>query len=122
MSKIDVSSPNYVAALKLANIVLTNNGLAPITNLLEFRGIERELFLKTEINEAFDQIKDEFYTCYNKSKTGYYRKDVISWSFVAFKNAIKQLGFDFKVVKKPSSRMIGTRKSFYTGYYYTVTE
>lgn len=99
--KASNNDPRYVLLLKIVNSILTNIGKSNITNLLQFRDIDRADIVKKENNDLVMSMEKELFQYFNKFSCGYYRKDKTDNFVLTFlRGACEDIGFKFEYNKK----------------------
>ena len=97
--KITKDSEKYKVALKLVNKILVNLGKDEITDLTDFKDIDREDIIKDVNKKALDGLAKELFKHYDKKKSGYYRKtDALVLN--CLRCLMKEAGFEFTYQQK----------------------
>jgi len=109
-STIDKTTDKYVVLLKLVNKILENLGKPQITDVLDFRKIDRLDIIKEVNIQALVSMETEIFKHYDKQKCGYYKAKKKRESYVlnCLRGMCRQIGlvFEYKrrnVIKKAKS-------------------
>jgi hypothetical protein len=105
----------YMVFLKFVNKILVNIGKEEITDLYDFKNINRLLIIKKENLETLEQMKDELFKHFNKDKSGYYYNSE-SKVLNIMRRICKQLSLTLQ--KKQMSKIVNRKVE--THYLYTI--
>lgn len=84
-------------ALKFVNKILTNLGKDEITELTDFKGIDRLDIIKPENKQVALDMEDEIFKVFSKSKCGYYtRNKVKNFILTLLRGMASELGYIFE--------------------------
>jgi hypothetical protein len=73
--QIDKTSEKYKVALKFVNKILVNIGKTEITDLIEFKNINKNDIVKEDNMKYVTEMSDEIFKYYDKVRCGYYYKN-----------------------------------------------
>jgi hypothetical protein len=113
-NKLDNTNEKYIIGLKLINIILKNADKKEITDLLEFKNINRQEIVTDKNLEQLNSMENELYKHFDKVKCGYYRK-TDNYVINFLRGMIKQLGYKMIVIKKDNRvtiNKVNYRKTF----------
>jgi hypothetical protein len=108
---IDKTTEKYKVALKLVNSMLKNMNKPQITDLTEFRDINREDIIIDANKQLILDMGDEIWAHYDKNKCGYYRKTP-AWALNILRGMMRELGLCLSNGKKEKTTSVGVRKLF----------
>jgi hypothetical protein len=104
-AKLDKIDEKYIIALKLINIILKNADKKEITDLLEFKNINRQEIVTDKNLEQLNNMENELYKHFDKVKCGYYRK-TDNYVINFLRGMIKQLGYKIILEQKDKTLTI----------------
>ena len=101
---LDKSDPKYVLLLKLLNKILSNAKLQNITDIYDFKNIDRNIIInQSEANNLFDMEK-EIFEHYDRTKCCWSQKSQRKYYIITFiKYACKIFGVNVNAVEKKKS-------------------
>lgn len=115
LNNVDTTAPKYKLTLKFLNKILENNNKELITNIFDFKNIDRLDIIKEENKKLLEDMSKDLFKEFDKKKVGYYRKtDNIVLNVL--RGLIKDLGYE--LIRKQTGRTI---KSMHrTHYLYSI--
>lgn len=117
---IDKNSNKYKVLLKYVNGILKNiPGKVQITELTEFKDIDREEIIKEVNNKLLADMDKELFKYYSKFHCGYYRKSP-NKSLNCLRGMCKEIGLLCSVTKKDMYVKIDEKNYRRTKYLYTI--
>lgn len=94
-SKIDKTTDQYKTALKFINKMLENLNKPAITDLTQFKNIDRIDVINKKNEDLFDEMKDELFKVFDKKKCGWYaRKAVRNYLLTFLRHMVNELGLE----------------------------
>ena len=100
---IDKTSKKYQIALKFVNLILKNINKPEITDLIDFKYIDRVDIIKDENKAALIELENEIFAkdCFDKKKSRFfYRNSVKNYILTFMRYVCNDLDLDLKYVKK----------------------
>lgn len=98
---VDKNSDNYKIALQFINKILENIGKTKITDLTEFKDINRDDIITETNKNTFIGMQKELFKYFNKKKCGWYqRKQVQHYILTFLRKMCKELHLSFKYITK----------------------
>ena len=118
--KIDKNTNKYKILLKYVNGILENvKDAIQISELTEFKNIDREEIIKEENNKLLEDMEKELFKYYSKFECGYYRKSK-NKSLNCLRGMCKEIGLIFEPVKKDVYVKINNKSYRRTKYLYSI--
>lgn len=118
---IDKTTDKYKILLKLLNAILINMNKPIITDIKDFKDIDRDDINKDINKHAFANMEDEIYKYYNKSASGWYQRKSIKYFVVSFlKYASGDIGANFNSKRKDINMTINNKRMRTTHMFYTI--
>jgi hypothetical protein len=106
--------------LKFINGILLNiqgDKYKEITDLKDFKAINRTLIISKENDECFEKMKDELFKVFDRKAMGYYRRAKLQHYILTFlRYACADIGLKFSVKKKTVTVKCYTESH----YFYTI--
>ena len=118
-SLIDTTTNKYKILLLFINKILLNIDKEPITNLTQFKNINREDIILPKNIPILEDLAPELFKQYNKKQSGYYRKSK-NIVHCVIRNLVKELGMSYCSEKKNIHTREKKRSYVKTQSYYTI--
>ena len=100
-SNVDKTSAKYQLVLKFVNTILTNMGKPNITDLTQFKDIDRDDILNEKNKEYYEEHEKEYLDNFGKEATGYYRrKTTKNYILTFFRGIVDDVGLELIVSHK----------------------
>lgn len=104
--------------LKIINKILKNLNMNGINDLIEFKKINRDDILNEQNKKIANEMENEIFGPFNKTKCGYYRRDNKQYILNLLKGMIKEVGYALIKRNKDRKNKDGTRQWIVT---YSIT-
>ncbi len=115
----DTNDTKKKLMLKLLNKILANIGKEKITDITEFIDIDREDIIKEKNIKSLNEMQNDLFEVFNKSKSGFYRKtDNIVLN--CLRGLLKELNYDFVRKCKEKSEYIDGKSYRRKHVYYSI--
>lgn len=98
--QIDKTTKQYQAALKYVNCLLGLLNKEPITDLTEFKKVDRLDIIKPEHKPTLNELHKDLFKHFDKIKCGYYCKNTPNFTLNILRGLCKQLGLELYRVRK----------------------
>lgn len=103
---VNKDSDQYKILLKLINKILKNINKEEITDLLEFKNIDREFIIAQK--DVYEEMEEELYKYYDKIKCGWYsRKNIKNFILTFLRHAVSIIGYEFSFIMKDTTDRVG---------------
>lgn len=118
---IKVFNKKKEVMLKLLNRIRESGN--DITELTDFKNINRDDIIKDETIKKFDEMEKELFEYFDRTKCGWYRRKRIKVYILTFlRYCCKDLGYQFKSSQKEIIEKINNKNFRHTDVYYSIIE
>ena len=118
--KVNPESDKYKVVLKFVNRILVNLKKDEVDDLTKFANIDREDIIKEENKKVLIEMEKDLFQHFNKDKCGFYRKTANGWVLNVLRGMVKDMGYEFKPVKKDVCEYRDGKSCKRTHYFYTI--
>jgi len=91
---VDTTTDKYKVLLEFVNKILINIGKDPITNLTQFKNIDREDIILPKNKPILENMAPKLFKHFNKKKSGYYRKSD-NWMLNVLRGLVREIGLKY---------------------------
>lgn len=104
-----INNSKYALLLKIINEIFKRNNIQEITDITNFINIDREIIIKEK--DIMIQMENEIFKIYDKSKTAWYRRNIIkNYILTFFRYSVNEIGYQFTLKEKDISQTIDGKK------------
>ncbi len=120
MSKATNDCQKYKMVLKLVNSMLTNIGRPEITDLTEFKDIDRDDILCDLNKTTVLEMENELFPLFDKKKVGYYRQNCKGFVVNCIRGLLKDIGYKLSYVHRDMTSTVNGKNYRRTHTIYSI--
>ena len=111
---IDKTSKKYKALLELVNKILKNIGNEPITDLLDFKNIDRVQIIKDKNRKSLLAMENNLFgkELFSKTKIRFRDSDAQNWVLNVLRALCKDINLSFEYIKKDSYQQLADGRRY----------
>jgi hypothetical protein len=99
----------YNLILELVNKFLINMNKSEITDLIEFKDIDREIINNDKNKNIICEMESNIYKYFNKKDCGFYRKSADGFVINCIRGMTKEIGYTVSTKRKTKSKIIDNK-------------
>lgn len=116
---VNKNTEQYKVLLKFLNKILLSIDKPEITDLLEFKNIDRKLIISKK--NIYDEMEEELYTHFDRKACNWYARTQVKHFILTFlRNTISIIGYEFTFIKKDVRDNIGNINYRKTHIFYSI--
>ena len=98
---VNRKDPKYIVLLKLLNRIFTNIKKTTLSDLTDFKNVDRDDIIKDENITVFSEMEKEIFKYFDKSECGWYRRKMVQYYILTFlRAACESIGLSFVYAHK----------------------